>query len=65
MSAELKQRGADWNGFLAAEKYDVVGRLLKPGQAPRDYTEEETEQDDDSPSPSPTSTGSASRNDSQ
>ncbi|KAH3842862.1 hypothetical protein DPMN_116366 [Dreissena polymorpha] len=29
------------------EKYDYVGRLLKPGEQPRDYTDTEDEQSED------------------
>jgi membrane-associated progesterone receptor component len=34
--------------FLFPEKYDYVGRLLKPGEQPRDYSDTEDEQGDDS-----------------
>lgn len=29
--------------ILIAEKYDLVGRLLKPGEAPTNYSDEEEE----------------------
>ena len=34
--------------FFVPEKYDYVGRLLKPGEQPRDYTDTEDEQGEDS-----------------
>ena len=35
--------------YNIAEKYDYVGRLLKPGEQPRDYSSDtEDEQQDDS-----------------
>ena len=30
--------------FVTAERYDYVGRLLKPGEAAHDYTDTEEEQ---------------------
>lgn len=30
------------------EKYDLVGKLLKPGEKPQNYEESETEPEDDS-----------------
>lgn len=32
-----------WNFFL--EKYAVVGKLLKPGETPTDYSEEATDKE--------------------
>jgi hypothetical protein len=29
--------------FFSSEKYDLVGRLLKPGEEPADYTDTEEE----------------------
>ena len=35
--------------FFFSEKYDYVGRLLKPGEQPRDYSSDtEDEQQEDS-----------------
>jgi len=33
--------------MLISEKYDYVGRLLKPGEQPQDYSDSEDEQSDD------------------
>jgi len=30
-----------------SEKYDYIGRLLKPGEQPRDYTDTEDEQSEE------------------
>ena len=35
-----------------SEKYDYVGRLLKPGEQPRDYSDAEEESTDDKKSES-------------
>lgn len=39
--------------FYFPEKYDLVGRLLKPGEEPINYSDEEQE-DTDTSTPSPT-----------
>lgn len=32
-----------FNNLIFLEKYDYVGRLLKPGEAPNNYSDEEEE----------------------
>lgn len=37
--------------FNISEKYDLVGKLLKPGEEPTNYSDEEPEETDNSTSP--------------
>jgi membrane-associated progesterone receptor component len=41
-----------WN-FCFSEKYDYVGRLLRPGEEPTNYSEEEEEGNQQEPAEKP------------